>query len=108
MLAKKNRVSSHNVNEIFKKGKFLNTENLTFKFFFPSGLIKSQISCIVPKSVVSGAVKRNKQRRMLYRILKSHFNDFPAGLMGALMYKKYTTDKVTLEKEVVSILNKLK
>ena len=70
MLPKKNRADRKAVEKIFKEGKFINSQNLTFKFL-PNSSTLPQISFIVPKNVAKLAVKRNYLRRLGYSALKS-------------------------------------
>jgi ribonuclease P protein component len=106
MLAKKNRVDKKEVEIIFKKGRVLNSPNLTFRFIVAGGG-ERRISFIAPKSVAKEAVKRNHLRRLGYGVLKKYLNDFPAGLTGAFIFKKYQDDVLILENEIKNILNKI-
>ena len=106
MLPKKNRADKKAVEKIFKEGKFINSQNLTFKFFYIKEN-KKMISVFVPKSLVKLAVKRNSLRRVLYTTLKKHLKDFPVGIIGVFLFKKKEDNKITLENEVKNILTKI-
>jgi len=118
MLSKKNRADRKQIDKIFKEGKFLNSENLTFKFIIPHPsplLIKergklnsSRLSFIAPKSVAKLAVKRNLLRRRGYSALKKYINQFPTGLLGAFVFKKYQDDVSVIENDIKNILGKIK
>ena len=105
MLPKKNRTDKKAIDEIFKKGRFINSPNLTFKFIlpYPNHL---RISFIAPKSIAKLAVKRNYLRRLGYSVLKKYLKEFPP-LSGVFVFKKYQDDASILENEIKSILNKL-
>jgi len=106
MLKKINRADKKTVEKIFRDGKFLNSLNLTFKFFkIPQ--VSKKISVIVPKSVAKLAVKRNLLRRLGYKALEKHFSDFPSGIIGVFVFKKYQEDAPTLENEIKNILTKI-
>ena len=106
MLKKINRADKKTVEKIFRDGKFLNSLNLTFKCFkIPQ--VSKKISVIVPKSVAKLAVKRNLLRRLGYKALGKHISDFPPGIMGVFVFKKYQEDTLTLENEIKNILTKI-
>ncbi len=105
MLSKKNRADKKAVNNIFKKGRFLNSPNLTFKFLIKQSFTP-KISVIVPKSLAKLAVKRNSLRRRAYRVLSKYINSFPLGLVAVLVFKKYQEDNSIIENEIKNILNK--
>ncbi len=106
MLPKKNRAFTKEVDEIFKKGKFLSSSSLTFKYFKTSHK-EIKISFIAPKNVAKLAVKRNLLRRRGYRVLEKHINQFPTGLVGVLVFKKYQDDVSILENEIKNIFSKI-
>ena len=106
MLKKKNRADKNAVEEIFKKGRFLNSLNLTFKYIKTNGSA-IKISFIAPKSVAKLAVKRNFLRRKGYNLLKKYIGQFPVGVTGAFVFKKYQDDASILENEIKSILGKI-
>jgi ribonuclease P protein component len=106
MLPKKNRANTSEVEKIFKEGRFLNSFNLTFKYIKTGGK-ERKISFIAPKSVAKLAVKRNYLRRKGYNILKKYINDFPAGITGVFIFKKFQDDISIIENEIKSILSKI-
>ncbi len=107
MLAKKNRADVKTVKQIFKIGKFFTSPNLTFKFILKHNSDSPHISFIVPKSIAKLAVKRNKLRRRGYHILKTYMKDFPLGLVGVFVFKKYQDDILIIEDEIKTILHKI-
>ena len=106
MLPKKNRADKRAVEKIFKKGKFVDCLNLTFKFLITSEK-ERKISFIVPKSVAKKAVKRNYLRRLGYFALQKHFNSLPFGIIGVFIFKKYQDDISIIENEIKNIFNKI-
>ena len=108
MLKKKNRANKKEIDLLFKEGKFLNFPNLTFKFINSSRSdLDRRISFIAPKSVARLAVKRNFLRRRGYDILKKYLDQFPAGILGAFVFRKYQDDISILENEIKNILAKI-
>jgi ribonuclease P protein component len=106
MLKKKNRANTPEVEEIFKNGRFLNSANLTFKYLLINNNNK-KISFIAPKSVTKLAVKRNLLRRRGYYALRKYIDQFPAGILGVFVFKKYQDDVLIIENEIKTILNKI-
>jgi ribonuclease P protein component len=108
MLKKKNRATKKEIDLLFKEGKFLNSPNLTFKFInsFRSDLNK-RISFIAPKSVAKLAVKRNLLRRRGYDVLKKYLDQFPVGILGAFVFRKYQDNALIIENEIKTILTKI-
>jgi len=120
MLIKKNRADKKAVERIFKEGKFVSSPHLTFKFILKatgqtygnshrSDLWGNspQISIIAPKNIAKLATKRNLLRRRGYDALKKHIDDFPAGVLGVFVFKKYQDDVLILENEIKNILTKI-
>lgn len=106
MLSKKNRVTTGEVERIFKEGSFAVSAHLTFKYI-KTGTKGVKISFIAPKSVSKMAVKRNLLRRHGYDALKTYITDFPSGIIGVFVFKKYQEDLSIIENEIKSILNKI-
>ena len=88
MLPKKNRLNTKEVENIFKKGSFLNSSNLTLKFSFNKENTEPKVSFLTPKSVSKKAVVRNRLRRIGYRSLKEFLPLFPKGFVGAFVFGK--------------------
>ena len=105
MLPKKNRVDKKNIDLIFKKGKFIGSPSLTFKFFFHNSGRK--VSFIVPKNVAKLAVQRNLLKRYGYSALKELINRFPVGVVGVFVFKKPEKNVLKIKNEIKNILNKI-
>ncbi|MEI7709258.1 MAG: ribonuclease P protein component [bacterium] len=106
MLPKKNRVSSKEVEDIFKRGSYLNSPSLTFKYI-RNNAKEAKISFIAPKSVAKLAVKRNLLRRRGYDAIKKNSDLFPSDLVGVFIYKKSQEDLLMLANEVKNIFSKI-
>ena len=106
MLPKKNRASKKEVDLIFKQVKVIISSNFTFKYFKNHTKIV-KISFIAPKGVVKLVVKRNLLRRRGYSALKKYIEQFPSGLVGVFVFKKYQEDISIIENEIKNILSKI-
>ena len=106
MLPKRNRADKKQVEEIFQKGRFFNSPNLTFKFLITSGK-GLNISFIAPKSAAKLAVQRNLLRRRGYSALEKYLKQFPAGLLGVFIFKKPIQSVFEIENEIKTILHKI-
>ena len=107
MLSKKNRTNKKTVEQIFKEGRFLNSPTLTFKFILTNKITLPRISFIAPKNIAKLAVKRNLLRRHGYGVLKKYIHNFPAGLIGVFVFKKFEDNVSILENEIKTTLNKI-
>lgn len=106
MLHKKNRVDTKEVDKIFKEGKFIVSSSFTFKYFKISNK-GVKISVIAPKSIAKLAVKRNLLRRRGYTVLSRYIDQFPLGIIGVFVFKKYQDNVSVIENEIKTILTKL-
>ncbi len=134
MLPKKNRADRKTVENIFKTGRFVNSQNLSLKFILDPLALQAlplsrgrevRISFIAPKTASKKAVDRNLLRRRGYAVLKKYFKKFPAGFSGAFVFGKKSMEVFggrklarrggsknynpinNLEKEIENILNKI-
>jgi ribonuclease P protein component len=106
MLPKKNRADKKAVERIFKEGRFIDSPNLTFKFILIHGN-ERRVSVVVPKKVAKLAVKRNLLRRRGYVVLDKYIDQFPVGLIGIFVFKKFQDSISIIEDEIKNILNKI-
>lgn len=88
MIPKKNRTSQKIVDLIFKQGKFINSNNISLKFYINKGNPDPRVSFIVPKGVAKSAVLRNMLRRRGYVVLSKYLNSLPEGLHGSFIFGK--------------------
>lgn len=112
MLPKKNRADKKAIEEIFKKGKVLQSPILTFRFLISSANKNPQpriprISIVVPKTVSKKAVDRNLLRRRGYEVLEKYLNVFPVEIIGVFVFKKYSDDILILSNEIENLLHKI-
>lgn len=107
MLPKKNRVVTKEVDAIFKGGKFVVSPSLTFKYILNPKGKDGKVSVIAPKNIAKLAVKRNLLRRRGYRALAKHINQFPLGVIGVFVFKRYQDDISILENEIKNIFSKI-
>jgi len=105
MLKKGSRADKKIIEKIFKKGRFINSPNLTFKFILSQNSTPSRISFIVPKSVDKLAVKRNSLRRCGYDALRR--TKIPSSLIGVFIFKKSVLSVSELENEIKNIFSKI-
>ena len=120
MLPKKNRAKTEEIENIFKKGYFLNSNNLTLKFILTKEDTEPKVSFLTPKSTSKKAVVRNRLRRRGYEAIKSFLSLLPAGFVGAFVFgkkseeffggrqEKRQTSKENIKIEIETILNKLR
>ena len=107
MLAKKNRADTKIVEQVFKTGKFINSQFLTFKFKLNHTSSIPRMSFLAPKSITKLAVNRNKLRRLGYQALKKHVDVFPLGIEGVFVFKKPLDSIEDIENEIKNILSKI-
>ena len=107
MFLKKNRANKREIEKIFKEGRFLNSPSLTFKFLLKKDLKIRKISFIAPKNAAKLAVRRNLLRRKGYLALKKQLNQFPVGILGTFIFKRYEENVLIIENEIKAILNKI-
>jgi len=119
MLLKKNRVDKKLFELILQKGKFINSPNLSFKFFNQKGTLLPRISFVVPKIITKSAVKRNLLRRRGYIVLAKYIESLPQSLVGVFFFNKNSLElfggrkskqyngEENLENEIKFILNKI-
>lgn len=119
MLPKKNRVDSETIKQIFQKGRFVSSPNLTLKFILSGKPQGARISVVAPKTVAKSAVKRNLLRRRGYAALAEYIDRFPLGLLGAIVFSKNSLElfggrknkeldpKTNIANEIKTLLNKI-
>ncbi len=120
MLPKKNRTNKVGIDKIFKQGKVIFSDNLSFKYINCKEKESStRVSFIAPKAVSKKAVGRNQLRRRGYSVLEKYLGRFPSGILGAFIFgkksmqvfggrktKKFSPIK-NLENEIKIIFNKI-
>lgn len=119
MLPKKNRVDKKLFELVLQKGKFINSLNLSFRFFKDKNITLPCVSFVVPKSVTKSAVKRNSLRRRGYLVLGKYIKGIPKNLVGVVFFGRKSLEAFSgrknkeydgiqnLENEIKYILNKV-
>mgnify|MGYP001592004162 FL=1 len=119
MLKKKNRVDRKTIDKIFQEGRFINGENLVFKFIFNKKSHLPAVSFVAPKGVCKSAVKRNALRRRGYAVLEKYLKDLPKDISGVFIFGKKSLElfagrkhknynpNTHLEYEIKNILGKI-
>jgi ribonuclease P protein component len=105
MLPKGKRADKKTIAQIFKAGKFVGSQNITFKylkFAIPGGF---KISFIVPKAVSRSAVVRNSLRRQGYLALQKNIHLIPSDTAGVFIFSKKKSENI--ENEIKNILSKV-
>lgn len=106
VLKKKNKADRKTIEQIFKSGRTIGSQNLTFRFLPRKNVSPTKISFLVPKSVSKKATERNALRRRGYSQLEKYGN-LPVGLQGVFIFKKLQNDSTSLQNEIKNILNKI-
>lgn len=92
MIPKKNRATQKIIDLVFKQGKFINSQNISLKFFLNRDSFVPRISFVVPKTLVKSAVKRNMLRRRGYSVISKYLNKLPPSFTGAFVLGKNSKD----------------
>lgn len=69
--------------------------------------VAPRLSFVAPKKLAKLAIKRNFLRRNGYRALDRNLKNFPPGIVGVFLFKKYEDSVSILENEIKTILNKI-
>ena len=120
MLSKQNRADKNSIKEIFQKGRFVSSANLTFKYIPKGSPDNTRVSFIAPKTTSKSAAKRNLLRRRGYAVLGKHMGSLPSKTLGAFILGKNSLSLfgkigrssdngslTNLENEIKSILSKI-
>ncbi len=106
MLPKRNRVNTKEVDLLFKEGKSVFSPSITFRYIKTNNT-ETKISFIAPKNVAKLAVKRNLLRRHGYDAIEEYMSQFPLGITGVFVFKRYQDDISILSNEIKTILHKI-
>ena len=97
------RVDKKTIDEIFKRGKTINSPLFSFKFIKENH--NTKISFIVPKSLSKNAVRRNKMRRTGYSAIKNL--KIAPGIRGVFIYKKEENELPEIKNSIKGIIDRL-
>lgn len=107
MLSKKNRISSSAFGTISKKTKRmshrLGQNNVSLSYTHIPGQNKPKFSVVVAKKVTSGAVDRNRLRRIVYSHLENKLSTFCKDIVGIFTIHKYAG----AEKQLLQVVDEL-
>ena len=76
MLSKENKISSREFKDFFKKGVRNSSKNFNISIIFKKNNEKSKYAIVVSKKVLKTAVLRNKNKRIIYKILRQLYPQF--------------------------------
>ena len=119
MLPKEKRADTKAIEQIFQKGRFVGSPNLSLKFIATKEPIPAKISFISPKTASKKAPVRNLLRRRGYAAVSKYIDSLPQGFSGAFIFGKKSAEIFggrktkqhnpiqNLENEIKTILNKL-
>lgn len=85
MLPSSHRLSTSDVSEIMKKGRFTHTPFFSIRLIESEGI--TRIGAIVPVKVCKTAVGRNKLRRTIYLSVRKIYKDIKPNLKIAILAK---------------------
>lgn len=107
MLPKNTRLNKNDIEILFKKSFFANSDNLTLKFLNNQANL-TKIAFITPKNVSKLAVKRNLLKRRGYNIIKKYINLLPEGFVGAFVFGKKSLGVFGVKNGVQELENEIK
>lgn len=107
MTPKKNRGSAEDLKKVFKQGRSIAGTVLSFRFVQNPSPTPPKVSFVVPKTLTKSAVKRNTLRRRGYAALSSFLDQFPPGLVGAMVFRKGEATKEEIQKDIVNVVKRL-
>ncbi len=105
MLAKKYRLSSHEIKNVFEKGQWYYRGAFSFKLV-KNDLPFSRFAVVVGRKVTRQAVERNKIRRQIMEIIRLNQEIIPKGfdviiiLRPVIVFKKFLEVKKELINEL--------
>ncbi|MCF7833791.1 MAG: ribonuclease P protein component [Candidatus Pacebacteria bacterium] len=137
MLPKKQRVDKKSIEEVFSKGRFVNSAYLSLKYLQGKSIGAYKISFVAPKAVAKKAVDRNLLKRRGYYVLKNLLSKpkslqnksftekegiffLPNGFVGVFVFKKNSLNVFgctknkqknpikNLENELLSVLDRIR
>lgn len=80
MLSHRYRFHGHrSLRYLYQHGERYQTKTLTLRYCKNSRRVHSRYAVIISKKVLKSAVKRNRLRRRIYEIIRTHQDDLPKG-----------------------------
>jgi len=107
MLPRHNRIPKSDFKKIFKEGRYLHSNNLILLYYRNNSIEEPQFAAII-KSKVTGAVGRNRIKRMIKRLLKKHLYSIKSDYQIIFMVKNDLKDTRvnSLEEEIKYLFDK--
>jgi ribonuclease P protein component len=108
MLSKKNKILSGEFKKFFKKGVRNNSKNFNISIILKKNNEKPKYAVVVSKKILKTAVLRNKNKRIIYKILRQLYPQFSHIKYAFIFIKNdISTIKINeLKKELKDILYK--
>ncbi|HEY0221174.1 MAG TPA: ribonuclease P protein component [Candidatus Paceibacterota bacterium] len=108
MLPKKRRIVRKDFSYISNSGKRLHSPIFLLNLAKNKANSASQVAFSVSKKTEKSAVKRNKLRRLGYRVLENNIKLIKPGFFAHFLFKKIKSfpEYEEIEKEVVELLSK--
>lgn len=88
MIPSAQKVNSDLFKLLMGRGRGFNSESFSLKVFFTGGSLKPKFSVVVSKKLEKSAVGRNKIKRRIYSLLRSHLKTAKPGSISVLFLKK--------------------
>lgn len=109
MLPKCNRIPKSDFKKVFKEGRYLHSKDITLLYLENQSLEKTQFAIII-KSKITGAVGRNKIKRMIKRILSKNINLIKKNFQIIFLVRNNLerTPQDQLEHDIKNMLEKAK
>ena len=80
MLSHRYRFHGHrSLRYLYQHGERYQTKTLTLRYSKNSHRVHSRYAIIISKKVLKSAVKRNRLRRRIYEVIRTHQDDLPKG-----------------------------
>ncbi len=107
MLPKSNRIPKTDFKKLFKEGRYIHSKNIILLYTRNLSIKDPQFAVII-KSKITGAVGRNKIKRMIKRILVKNINYIQKDFQIALIVKSNLekTSQDIVKQELIYLLQK--
>ncbi len=107
MLSKEKKITSRIFKEKYPKSKKKYTRHFRISFCQESEDENTRIAVVAPKKAFKKAVLRNKNKRIIYNILRQYYPQFSQGKIVFIHILKDISllEKKEIEKEILPILS---
>lgn len=109
MLARKQKISSEEFKEYYKKGKKIFSQHFRITLVLGNTPENSKYAAVINKKTAKTAVLRNKNKRKIYKILRQIYPQFPQVKYGFIFIQKniINIDEEILGKEITENMKKI-